>query len=109
VLTMAVVHASDDADGSAAAGAAGSGAAALDPDSTAVLSVSLWRSEGLAGLVEVDGRLGISRAEPAAGLMFGVAHGQLLRKSFRRCARRGGVCCCFLLVESSHGTACWQK
>jgi hypothetical protein len=98
---MAVVHASDEAEGSTAAGAAGSGAAALDPESTAVLAVSLWRSEGLAGLVEVDGKLGISRAEPAAGLMFGVAHGQLLRKSFRRCAVQCRVCC-YLRLRASY-------
>jgi hypothetical protein len=88
VLTMSVVHASDEAEGSttAAGAASGAAAAALDPNATAVLAVSLWRAEGLTSLMEVDGKLGISRAEPAAGLMFGVAHGQLLRKSFRRCA-----------------------
>eukprot|EP00883_Tetradesmus_obliquus_P002715 jgi/Sobl393_1/12921/SZX78204.1 len=79
VLTMSVVHASEDADGSATAAAA----AAADVNETAVLSVSLWRAEGLTALVEVDGKMGIARAEPAAGLMFGVGHGQLLRKSFR--------------------------
>lgn len=81
MLTMSVVHASEDADGSTTAAAA-----AADVNETAVLSVSLWRAEGLTALVEVDGKMGIARAEPAAGLMFGVGHGQLLRKSFRRCA-----------------------
>jgi hypothetical protein len=81
VLTMSVVHASEEAEGSLSGGAA----AAVDPNAAAVLSVSLWRAEGLRSLMEVDGKLGISRAEPAAGLMFGVGHGQLLRKSFRRC------------------------
>jgi hypothetical protein len=82
VLTMSVVHASEDAEGSSTAG--GSAAAAADVASTAVLAVSLWRAEGLTALMEVDGKMGIARAEPAVGLIFGVAHGQLLRKSFRR-------------------------
>jgi hypothetical protein len=81
VLTMSVVHASEDAEGSSTAGGS---AAAADVASTAVLAVSLWRAEGLTALMEVDGKMGVARAEPAAGLIFGVAHGQLLRKSFRR-------------------------
>jgi hypothetical protein len=85
VLTMSVVHASEDADGGATSSSGRTAAAAAaDVNETAVLSVSLWRAEGLTSLMEVDGKMGIVRAEPSAGLMFGVAHGQLMRKSFRR-------------------------
>ncbi|KAF8055488.1 tmcC [Scenedesmus sp. PABB004] len=74
VLTMALVHPPEDGDGTPSA---------VDIDATPVLTVSLWRAEGLTSLLEVDGKLGVLRVEPSAGLMFGVAHTALLRKSFK--------------------------
>lgn len=53
-------------------------------DSTPMLTVSLWRTEGLSAMMETDDKLGIVRAEPAAGLLFGVPHTSLKGKSFAR-------------------------
>lgn len=54
----------------------------LDPEQTPVLTLSLFRAEGLTSVVEVDRKLNIARAEPTLGLIFGVPHSTLLRKSF---------------------------
>lgn len=83
-MSMQMVH--NETDGDATAGTNG---AATDADNTAVLTVSLWRAEGLTALVEVDSKLGIVRADPSTGLIFGVAHTALLRKSFKRCEAGG--------------------
>lgn len=79
ILTMSLIRSENEADAAAASSPAAADMAALP-----VLSVSLWRAEGLTSLVEVDAKLGILRAEPSTGLVFGVSHTALLHKSFRR-------------------------
>ena len=49
-----------------------------------LIKLTLWRAEGLTTQLELDGKLGISRADPAAGLMFGVNTAALLHKSFKK-------------------------
>ncbi len=53
-------------------------------DNIPLIRVILWRAEGLTTQMELDGKLGISRADPAAGLMFGVNTAALLHKSFKK-------------------------
>lgn len=48
----------------------------------AVLEIELWRADALTSVMELDRKLAIERADPAAGLIFGVPYKQLLRKSF---------------------------
>lgn len=76
IMTLGMVHSSEDGDTNISADA--------DVSKVPVLEVNLWRSDGLTALVETDSKLGIVRADPAAGLMFGVTPMALLRKSFRR-------------------------
>jgi len=48
------------------------------------LIVSLWRSDAVAGVVELNARtLAVTRADDAAGLMFGAGSKALLRRDFR--------------------------
>jgi hypothetical protein len=48
------------------------------------LIVTLWRSNAVAGVVELNGRtLAVSRADDVAGLMFGAGAKALLRRDFR--------------------------
>jgi len=77
ILTLQMIHLSDDT----AARAAVSGAEA---DRTAVLTVQLWRADGLTGLVEVDKTLSVERADPAAALLFGRSPQSMLHANFRR-------------------------
>ncbi len=53
--------------------------------SVAVLEVHLWAADQLSAVVEVDRHLVISRADAAAGLLFGLGAKALLRKRFTRC------------------------
>lgn len=46
------------------------------------LQVSLFRSDALTAIIELDKHLGIARADDSAGLMFGVSTKHLLHKSF---------------------------
>lgn len=65
----------------------GSGkAAGIDAETTPVLTLTLWRAEGLASVVEVDHKLGVVSAESTTGLMFGIPATALLRKNLKRCA-----------------------
>lgn len=47
-----------------------------------VLEVQLWRADAVTAVVELDKRLAVSRTDPAAGLLFGLPHKLLLKKSF---------------------------
>ncbi len=71
----AVMAVHDDADGLA---------------SIPVLEVQLWAADQLSAVVEVDRRLVISRADAAAGLLFGLGAKALLRKRFTRWAAQLG-------------------
>eukprot|EP00775_Hariotina_reticulata_P009112 gene9112-9281_t len=83
VLALQMVHLDDDM----AARAAVSGDRA---DSIAVLTVQLWRADGLTGLVEVDGSLSVERADPAAALLFGKSSQSILHANFQRLVVNGG-------------------
>lgn len=63
------------ADGQEAGGAAAE---------KAPLEVVLWRADAVAAVVEVDSHLEITRADAAAGLLFGVSHRSLIKRSFKR-------------------------
>lgn len=63
----------------------------LDAEATPVLQLELWRAEGLTSVVEMDGKLAISRVEPMLGLIFGTSAHALLHKSFKRCVRAAGT------------------
>lgn len=52
----------------------------------AVMQVTLHRSDALTALVDIDAHLKISRADDAAGLMFGVSSESLVNKSLARWA-----------------------
>lgn len=60
-----------------------SGTTATDAESTPVLTLGLWRAEGLTSVVEVDNSLNIVRAETTTGLLFGVPTNSLIRRSFK--------------------------
>uniref|UniRef100_A0A383VUJ6 PAS domain-containing protein n=1 Tax=Tetradesmus obliquus TaxID=3088 RepID=A0A383VUJ6_TETOB len=47
-----------------------------------VLQVSLYRADALSSVVELDKHLTIAHADDAAGLMFGINHKHMLKKSF---------------------------
>ncbi|GBF95600.1 hypothetical protein Rsub_08582 [Raphidocelis subcapitata] len=48
------------------------------------LSVVLWRAEAVAGVVEINGRtLAVTRADEAAGLLWGAGPKALMRRDFR--------------------------
>lgn len=49
-----------------------------------LLKLSLWRAEGLTTQLELDGKLGVTRAEPTAGLVFGYTTQALLHKSYKK-------------------------
>lgn len=53
----------------------------------AVMQVTLHRSDAFAALVDIDTHLRISRADDAAGLMFGVSSKSLVNKSLARWVR----------------------
>jgi hypothetical protein len=55
-----------------------------DGGERAALEVVLWRSDALTAVIEVDSNLMVSRADAAAGLLFGVSYRALLKKDFRR-------------------------
>jgi len=87
LMSVAVCIEDEEAEGSK--GAVGSGtntesAAAGGAQEKAVLEVVLWRADAVAGVVEVDRELKITRADAAAGLLFGVNHRALLKKDFRK-------------------------
>jgi hypothetical protein len=103
VLTLSMIHPAEDADGANAAAAAAAAAATapgggidllssraaaasggVDADALPLLRVCLWRAEALTSQVELDGKLGITRADGAAGLMFGLSSAALLHKSFKK-------------------------
>jgi hypothetical protein len=77
VMTLKMIQLNDDEEARAAT-AAGS-------QTMPVLALDLWRAEGLTSLVEVDSRLVITKAEPSAGLIFGMSNQQLLLTNFREC------------------------
>lgn len=63
------------------AGADGSTGVPVDE---ARLSVVLWRAEAVAGVLEVNGRtLAVTRADEAAGLLWGAGPKALMRRDFR--------------------------
>jgi len=77
----------------AAGGAVNSSEAAAEEHLT--LEVTLWRADALVGSVEVDRGLAVTRADEAAGLLFGVDPGVLLKRDMRRCVRGCvGLCAC---------------
>ena len=87
---MSVAVRAEDAAVKGEAGGAAAAAAAADADAAqegerVAIEVTLWRADAVAAVVEVDGRLEITRADPAAGLLFGVSHRALVKKDFRRC------------------------
>ncbi len=50
----------------------------------AELEVQLWRADLLTAVIEVDRHLAISRADTAAGLVFGLSSKAMLRKTVTR-------------------------
>eukprot|EP00775_Hariotina_reticulata_P009651 gene9651-9811_t len=78
IMTMSLVQMSEEDEAKAATDAGA--------DTAAALTIDLWRAEGLSSLVEVDSRLSITRAEPAAGLMFGMSQRAVMQTSFRMLA-----------------------
>ncbi|WIA14496.1 hypothetical protein OEZ85_003018 [Tetradesmus obliquus] len=51
-----------------------------------VLQVSLYRADALSSVIELDKHLTIAHADEAAGVMFGINHRHMLRKSFAKLA-----------------------
>lgn len=77
VMTLTLLH---DADG----GGGGLDAASADAEGVPLLKLCLWRADALSGQLELDGKLGITRADASVGLMFGVSGGALLHKSYKK-------------------------
>jgi hypothetical protein len=75
IMTLSLMHMSEEDEAKAATDAGA--------DSAAAISIELWHAEGLSGLVEVDNQLSITRAESAAALMFGMSQRAVLHTSFR--------------------------
>eukprot|EP00775_Hariotina_reticulata_P003515 gene3515-3785_t len=75
VMTLKMIQLNDEEEARAAT-AAGS-------ETMPVLALDLWRAEGLTSLVEVDSQLAIMRAEPTAGLIFGMSNQLLTQANFR--------------------------
>jgi hypothetical protein len=75
VMTLRMIHLTDEEEARAAT--------LEGSETTAVLALDLWRAEGLTSLVEVDSRLAITKAEPTAGLIFGMSNQVLLHSSFK--------------------------
>ena len=83
------VNARIDEDGNIVGGsgaAAAAGGDAAQQGEQASLELVLWRADSVAAIVEVDARLEITRADVAAGLLFGVSQRALVKKDFRRLA-----------------------
>eukprot|EP00775_Hariotina_reticulata_P001355 gene1355-1696_t len=78
VMTLKMIQLNDEEEARAAT-AAGS-------ETMPVLALDLWRAEGLTSLVEVDSQLAIMRAEPTAGLIFGMSNQLLTQANFRNLA-----------------------
>lgn len=86
---MSVTVRADEEGGAASAPAAPAGGVLAltsggEGSERAALDVVLWRADAVAAVLEVDGQLEVSRADAAAGLLFGVAHRALLKKDFRK-------------------------
>mgnify|MGYP001811048001 CR=1 FL=1 len=82
---MQCIIARNSGDGASAGGASGGvGEADQDDFENASLQVVLWRSDALVAMLELDARLSVARADPAAGLMVGLGPKALLKKDFRR-------------------------
>jgi hypothetical protein len=62
----------------------------LSSDNTPVLRIHLWRADAVSTVLEVDSKLHITKAEPLSGVMFGVSHKMLQRKTLTRWAASGG-------------------
>lgn len=58
----------------------------LSSDNTPVLRIHLWRADAVSTVLEVDPKLHITKADPLAGVMFGVSHKMLQRKTLTRWA-----------------------
>lgn len=54
------------------------------PGDGASLSLVLWRADAVTAVMELDRNLSVVRADPAAGLLFGVSAKALIKKDFRR-------------------------
>ncbi|GBF97004.1 hypothetical protein Rsub_09801 [Raphidocelis subcapitata] len=68
-------------------------AAAADAGDEASLSLVLWRADAVTAVMELDRNLSIVRADPAAGLLFGMSAKAMIKKDFRRlaCLPKGAV------------------
>jgi hypothetical protein len=53
-------------------------------DSIPLLKVCLWRADGLTSHIELDAKLGVTRTDTCAGLIFGINPAALLHKSYKK-------------------------
>jgi hypothetical protein len=81
----------DDADGkgaaapaTAAGGGGQEGAAGGGAEDEAQLRLVLWRADAITAVIELDKNLSVVRADPAAGLLFGLSSKLMIKKDFRR-------------------------
>lgn len=74
------------ADDAAAATSEADGDAPAPEGERVAIEVTLWRSDAVAAVVEVDGHLEVTRADQAAGLLFGINHRAMVKKDFCRWA-----------------------
>lgn len=58
--------------------------AELEDDNTAAMAVHLWKPDAITAVVEVDRKLAVVKADHMAGLICGVEHKAMLKKSFIR-------------------------
>jgi hypothetical protein len=88
LMSVSVNAEAEDADSGAGSGAAAhqaaGDAAQQDAAGAAALEVTLWRADAVAAVVEVDSKLEITRADAAAGLLFGFNHRAMIKKDFKR-------------------------
>lgn len=72
IVTVEAIHSSDEAD--------------LDfsSENTAVLTMSLWKADAVSGVMELDQKLAIYKADQSAGLLLGLQAATLLKRSFKR-------------------------
>lgn len=55
------------------------------------MQVSLYRSDALTAIIELDKNMGIARIDDAMGLMFGINAKALVKKSFSRYGARQAI------------------
>jgi hypothetical protein len=86
-VTVQLQNEEDSGDDAGQGAASGKESAARPTEAgqeRVALEVTLWRADAVAAVIEVDNQLEVTRADAAAGLLFGISHRALLKRNFRK-------------------------